>query len=120
MATALHCSSQTCRSTYMFVLVMISGFSPATAFASEQPPACWLAYEDCARQAAGDPTWRSVCYADFSSCTGKQPLPACPASGTLDICIAYRAECRSFSGSDATLLDQCADDYDACTFAHGC
>jgi hypothetical protein len=88
--------------------------------ASEQPQACWLTYEDCARQAAGDPTWRSVCYADFASCTGKEPLPACPASGTLDICTAYREECRSFSGSDATLLGQCADDYDACTFAHGC
>ena len=101
-------------------LALAGLLSAATVAASEQPQQCWLAYEDCARQAAGDPTWRSVCYADFSSCTGKEPLPACPASGSVDACTAYREECRSLSGSDATLLGQCADDYDACTFAHGC
>lgn len=92
----------------------------ATPLARSDDASCWPAYQNCALQAAGDATWRAVCYADFASCAGTQPLPQCPASGMVETCTAYRSDCEALFAADPEQQAMCADDAEVCLFAHGC
>ena len=83
-------------------------------------PACWFDYSDCAQQSAGDESWRSICYADFTECIGQKALPDCPSDGELKICIDYAVECKSLLKGNDDWAAQCSDDKDACELAHGC
>lgn len=98
----------------------VIGADPVQAQDGDDAPACWWEYANCARQSSGDPKWRSVCYADFSSCIGKQQLPVCTATPTVPDCLSYKAECDALAAGDAGLLADCSDDADACALAHGC
>jgi hypothetical protein len=71
-------------------------------------------------QAAGEASWRSICYADFSGCLGRQTLPQCPATGVVDACEAYRSECKSLYAGDAVMQALCEEDAGVCRYAHGC
>lgn len=96
------------------------GTGIARAQDGDDAQACWWEYASCARQSFGDATWRSVCYADFSTCIGKMQLPACPATPDVADCLAYKTECDAIAGADAGLLADCSADADACALAHGC
>jgi hypothetical protein len=98
----------------------VIGTDLARAQDGDDAQACWWEYASCARQSFGDATWRSVCYADFSTCIGKMQLPACPATPAVADCLAYKTECDAIAGDDAGLLADCSADADACALAHGC
>ena len=73
------------------------GTGIARAQDGDDAQACWWEYASCARQSFGDATWRSVCYADFSTCIGKMQLPACPATPDVADCLAYKTECDAIA-----------------------
>lgn len=98
---------------------MISA-GPVQAQDGDDAPSCWWEYASCTRQSSGDAQWRSICYADFSSCIGKKQLPVCPATPTVADCLSYKTECDALAAGDAGLLADCRDDADACALAHGC
>ncbi len=108
--------------TWAAVLIgcCVIGADPVQAQDGDDAPACWWEYASCARQSFGDAKWRSVCYADFSSCIGKQQLPVCTATPTVPDCLSYKTECDALAAGDAALLADCSDDADACALAHGC
>lgn len=93
---------------------------PVQAQDETDAPACWWEYASCARLSSGDAQWRSVCYADFSSCIGTRQLPQCPATRTVADCLSYKAECDGLADGDAGMLADCSADADACALAHGC
>jgi hypothetical protein len=92
------------------------------AYAQERNDAvsCWWVYASCATESFGDQNWRSICYADFSMGLGQAKLPTCPAGGGVSDCSAYLEECKELADNDATLIQQCDEDLDACLLAHGC
>lgn len=108
--------------TWAIVLIGLCVISvdPVQAQDEDEGSACWWEYASCARVSFGDALWRSVCYADFSSCIGTKQLPKCPATPTVADCLSYKAECDALAGGDAGLLADCSADADACALAHGC
>ena len=109
-------------SAWAVVLVgcWVLGSDRAGAQDGQDGPSCWWEYANCARQSLGDANWRSICYADFSTCLGKMQLPACPATSTVADCLSYKAECDALAAGDAELMADCTDDADVCALAHGC
>ena len=81
---------------------------------------CWWSYASCATESYGDQNWRSVCYADFSRCLTTKTMPKCPAGGEVEECSAVFKDCTELADGDAELNQHCAEDMDACLFAHGC
>lgn len=104
--------------SFGLIWLVLAGAVPAQA--NSDQPGCWIDYAECAQQSGGDENWRSICYADFSQCIGKKPLPECPSKGRLKTCIDYAVQCRSVLAGDDAWAAQCADDQDACELAHGC
>jgi len=92
----------------------------AIAQEGDDAPSCWWEYASCARQSQGEAQWRSICYADFSSCIGTMKLPVCPATPTVADCLSYKAECDALAAGDVQVMADCTDDADACALAHGC
>jgi hypothetical protein len=106
----------------MLTLVLILVVSKASAEAQEDDGAlaCWWNYASCATESYGDQNWRSICYADFSRCLSTRTIPNCPAGGEVEECSAVFRDCTELADGDAELNQQCAEDMDACLFAHGC
>jgi hypothetical protein len=106
----------------ILALLVCSGVLKGHAEAQEPNEAvsCWWVYASCATESFGDQNWRSICYADFSTCLGQTKLPTCPPGGEVSDCSVYVEECRELADNDATLMQQCDEDHDACLLAHGC
>ena len=109
-----------CTWTMALCICGLLGSDPVWAQDTDDAPSCWWEYASCARQSSGDPIWRSVCYADFSGCLGKQELPTCPETRTAADCLAYKAECDALAAGDLEQMADCSADADVCAMAHGC
>ncbi len=106
-----------------YVLVLMCASSVAFAVSAQEGPigpACWSDYADCARGSEGDENWRSICYAHFTECLGRQALSQCPGERRLKACLDYSKECKALAEGDPVWVSQCAEDQDACNLAHGC
>ena len=85
-----------------------------------KPTDCWDNYSECAAAAFGDEGWRSGCYADFTSCLGRQDVGQCPTQETPATCTDYLAQCNEFATGSEDAKIQCGADVDVCKYAHGC
>jgi hypothetical protein len=106
--------------TVTTLALFLAGAGQASAQGYDDARACWQDYADCARVSQGDENWRSICYADFSGCLGRNELPDCDMQEEVPACVAYLSDCENLAAGDAETLSQCAEDADACALAHGC
>lgn len=104
------------------VVVLLAACLPLTTAAGgalDERVACWEGYNDCALGAGNADQWRSVCYADYSSCMKNPGEVQCRAEDRT-LCETVHRECNQGSDGSTVSADHCNQDHKVCLDSRGC